>query len=102
MSVVTFICSQYQYFGVEFWGECWTGPLTPKSLKIHPKSDQCYQAKTNLYVGKMNAVYIYKFNPGMDFTSYNVSNLSLFKMAVLYTNMKLRFKPFYPRAVPNA
>ncbi|XP_028515483.1 adhesion G protein-coupled receptor B1-like [Exaiptasia diaphana] len=57
--------SQYQHFGIEYYGECWTGNVTEELLENNQiEIDRCYKVNSKVYVGKADTMYIYKFNPG--------------------------------------
>lgn len=45
----------YQYFGVQFYGECWSGPNGDKTFDIDGESDNCSSD-----VGKDFALMVYK------------------------------------------
>ena len=46
----------YKYFGVQGFGECWSGPSADTSYSKDGKSLQCSNG-----VGKANAIYVYRF-----------------------------------------
>ena len=47
----------YKYFGLQFYGECWSGPSADSSFSKDGKSPQCDSG-----VGKSNAIFVYKFS----------------------------------------
>ena len=47
----------YKYFGLQFYGECWSGPSVDSSFSKDGKSPQCDSG-----VGKSNAIFVYKFS----------------------------------------
>jgi len=67
----------YRYFGLQFYGECWSGPENPSFDRDGP-SDQCLNGyykecdntDTNICIGKQFTNYIYKltslFKPGVN------------------------------------
>lgn len=62
---INLFCSQYVYFGIEFYGECWAGIYDNATIeKQQTYPELCYEAKFNYSVGKVYSVYIYKFLPG--------------------------------------
>ena len=46
----------YKYFGVEAFGECWSGPSADSTYSKDGKSLQCGDG-----VGKPNAIFVYRF-----------------------------------------
>lgn len=54
-------CSRFEYFGVQFFGECWGGPSAGKTFARDGHSDKCWNG-----VGQQwsNAVYRIEDMPG--------------------------------------
>ena len=46
----------FQYFGVEFYGECWYGENNQVNYQIDGPSQNCYQNR----VGKSGALMVYR------------------------------------------
>ncbi|XP_048587733.1 uncharacterized protein LOC5505372 isoform X1 [Nematostella vectensis] len=46
----------YSYFGVQFWGECWSGPQAQDTYDRDGHSDECYEET----VGMDNANMVYR------------------------------------------
>ena len=59
---------RFEYFGVQFYGECWGGPNAGKTYARDGTSKKCWNG-----VGKQetNAVYRLEDMPGMILTIYD-------------------------------
>ena len=54
-----FIISGYKWFGVQFYGECWSGPEASLTYNRYGPSDSCWEG-----VGKDWTNMVYKLNEG--------------------------------------
>jgi len=52
---VSFSAKGYDYFGVQYYGECWSGPEGHETFNINGPSDNCGED-----VGKDFALMVYK------------------------------------------
>ena len=52
---------RYEYFSVQFYGECWSGPDAGKTFARDGESDKCYQG---IGLESTNAVYRIENLPG--------------------------------------
>lgn len=48
--------SENKVFGVQFYGECWTGPGAENTYMKYGAADNCYKG-----VGAKHSIYVYKF-----------------------------------------
>ncbi|XP_028403466.1 uncharacterized protein LOC114526148 [Dendronephthya gigantea] len=62
----------YKYFGLQFWGECWSGPspAAEKGIIKHARGKKCYgpqykkcDSNSNNCVGAENHNFIYEIHP---------------------------------------
>ena len=53
----------FQYFAVQYYYECWTGPNGGLTYDIHGKIDNCYEFG-NYGVGKFWSSFVYRFVKG--------------------------------------
>ena len=47
----------YQYFAVQYYGECWSGDITDDDYKRHGESTTCWEG-----TGRKTTNFVYKFN----------------------------------------
>ena len=64
----------YVYFGIQFYGECWSSAEAPNRFHTYGPSDNCVntefqscddQASDETCAGKDRANYVYEIVPGM-------------------------------------
>ncbi|XP_065641782.1 uncharacterized protein LOC105848164 isoform X2 [Hydra vulgaris] len=69
---ITMLCSSYaknngfEYFGIEFWGECWTGATTDINYARDGESNRCWPTPDKnlgpMLVGQDSTIMVYKRN----------------------------------------
>lgn len=54
----------YEYFAVQFYGECYTGKNASQTYKKHGRSDKCMETDKTLgfQVGKDDTNFVYRIN----------------------------------------
>ena len=56
----------YTYFGIQFYGECWSGESSHQTYNKHGKSDDCQEftkgKSCNIQVGKADSNFVYRIS----------------------------------------
>ncbi|XP_065676861.1 uncharacterized protein LOC101235030 isoform X3 [Hydra vulgaris] len=72
LKIITELCSSFakiigfQYFGIEFWGECWTGSTLDINYDRDGESSDCWPGQAAnlgpMLVGKNSTIMVYKWD----------------------------------------
>ena len=64
----------YQYFGLEYSDECWSGENGSMTYNRHGRSDYCLW---HYYVGDVWTIFVYRFVEGLLLVNHFTGNLDL-------------------------